>query len=95
MDREQFFKELGRRLQDQIKNSKYTQKELAEKVDLLPQNLSAICKGRNSIDAWRLFQLCHVMGVSMDRVAGLNVPDSDAKRREKIVEDIEKLLARL
>ena len=95
MDREQFFKELGRRLQDQIKNSKYTQKELAEKVDLLPQNLSAICKGRNTIDAWRFFQLCQLLGVSMDRVAGLNVPDSDEKRREKIVEDIEKLLARL
>ena len=95
MDREQFFKEVGTKLQESIKNSKYTQKQLAEKVDLLPQNLSAICKGKITIDAWRLFQLCQILGVSIDRLTGLDVPDSNEKRREKIVEDIEKLLARL
>lgn len=55
---------IGERLKEARVNKKYTQENLAEKLDVSVAFLSKIERGKSHINLKRLSQLCDILGVS-------------------------------
>ena len=62
---------IGARLRAAIRNSKLTQKEIAERTGLCPATISKYMRQhkRPSLDTFA--ELCRVLGVSSDAILGL------------------------
>lgn len=64
-------KDIQRRLREEIKNSRYTQKEIAEKLGINPSTVSKYIRLDKfpAIDTFA--NLCEILDVSADEILGL------------------------
>ena len=65
------FMKFGERLSEELKASGITQKELAQKVNVDPSNITNWKKGLNFPSLEMFYQLCRVLDVSADYLLGL------------------------
>lgn len=65
-------KEIQKRLREEIKNSNFSQKEIAEKLGINPSTVSKYVRLNKfpSIDTFA--NLCEILDVSADDILGLN-----------------------
>ena len=60
------------RIQQELKNCPYTQKELAEKLHIDPANITNWKTGKNIPSLQTLYELCILLNVSSDYLLGLD-----------------------
>lgn len=76
---------IGERLKEKIKNSKYTQKEIAAILKTTQKTLSSYTQGKVSITVEMLSKICELIDVSMEYIVY-------GKEKEQLTEHENKLI---
>lgn len=84
-----FLKEMGQRIMTRRKSLRFTQEELAEKIDVSTQMISNLELGKKAIRPENLAKVCQALDVSADYI----LTGFDYKNRERncVAEKIMKL----
>lgn len=73
-----FLKEMGQRIMTRRKSLRFTQEELAEKIDVSTQMISNLELGKKAIRPENLAKVCRVLDISADYIlTGVNTNNQE------------------